>query len=204
MTRLGLNHFFRDHSVNDPMALMIYSKTFLKKYYYYHFSSFFCGVSPWALSLLVGRWLFFCFVILNRALFASHLWVIEFLHAFFLNFRFYFKSSSRNYQDYFLSLLFIHDFPLSLSYHILAPPPLPLWPQVLLLLSLLLILLLFSLRVFHINVSWWSFTGVCVWASLPWSLGIFSVFCSISIMMTFGWTRFVCQLPTLPLLIPRL
>ena len=43
------------------------------------------------------------------------------------------------------------------------------------------------LRVFHISVSWWSFIRVWVTASLLKSPGLFSVFWSFSIMLSFGW-----------------
>ena len=83
------------------------------------------------------------------------------------------------------------------------------WLLLLLLLSLLLLLI----RVFHISVSWWSFTGDWVTASLFKSPGLFSVFCPFSIMLLFGWSLLVllflsppvsslillgCQLPNLP------
>ena len=38
------------------------------------------------------------------------------------------------------------------------------------------------IRVFHISVSWWSFTGVWVTANLPKSPGLFSIFWPFSIM----------------------
>ena len=41
--------------------------------------------------------------------------------------------------------------------------------------SLSLLLLLYSQWVFHISISWWSFTRVWVTASLFWSLGLFSI-----------------------------
>ena len=40
----------------------------------------------------------------------------------------------------------------------------------------LYIIIICSLRVFHISFGWWSFTGVCVTASLLKSPGLFSVF----------------------------
>ena len=40
----------------------------------------------------------------------------------------------------------------------------------------------YSLEIFHIRVSWWSFTGVWVTASLLKSPGLFSVFWLFSIM----------------------
>ena len=45
----------------------------------------------------------------------------------------------------------------------------------------------YSLRVFHITVSWCSFTGVWATASTLKSPGLFSVFWSISVMQLFGW-----------------
>ena len=53
-------------------------------------------------------------------------------------------------------------------------------------LGLLLLLLLF-IRVFHISVSWWSFTGDWVTTNLLKSPGLFSVFWPFSIMLFF-WT----------------
>ena len=51
------------------------------------------------------------------------------------------------------------------------------------------------IRVSHIRVSWWFFTGVWVTASLLKSPGLFSVFCPSSIMLSFGWSPLVRQLP---------
>ena len=45
------------------------------------------------------------------------------------------------------------------------------------------IITIYSLRVFHFSVSWWSFTGVWVTASLLKSPGLFSVFCPFSTML---------------------
>ena len=54
-----------------------------------------------------------------------------------------------------------------------------------LVLSLLLLLLLFiPWEFFHISVSWWSFTGVWVTASLLKSPGLFSIFWLISIFIS--------------------
>ena len=68
---------------------------------------------------------------------------------------------------------------------------------------LLLLLLLLFMRVFHISVSWWSFTGDYVTASLLKSVGLFSVFWPFSIMLLFGWSPLGYQLPNLlcPLII---
>ena len=63
--------------------------------------------------------------------------------------------------------------------------------------SLLLLLLLLLNRVFHTSVSWWSFTGDWVIASLLKSPGLFSVFWPSSIML-FGWSLLDRQLPNPP------
>ena len=52
--------------------------------------------------------------------------------------------------------------------------------------SLLIILLLYSFRVFHISVSWWSFTGVWETASLLKSPGFVSGFWPFLAMLSFG------------------
>ena len=54
----------------------------------------------------------------------------------------------------------------------------------------------YSLRVFHISVSWWSFTGVWVTASLLKSPELFSVFWPISIIQLFGWSPLVLLFPS--------
>ena len=46
------------------------------------------------------------------------------------------------------------------------------------------------IRVFHISVSWWSFTGVRVTASLLKSPGLFSVFCPFSIYYHYHYYYF--------------
>ena len=53
---------------------------------------------------------------------------------------------------------------------------------------LIIIIIIHFLRVFHISVSWWSFTEVWVTASLRKSPGLFSVLWPISIMLQFGWS----------------
>ena len=53
----------------------------------------------------------------------------------------------------------------------------------------------YSFRVFRISVSWWFFTGVWVTPSLLNSPGLFSVFCPSLIMLSFGWSPIVRQLP---------
>ena len=54
------------------------------------------------------------------------------------------------------------------------------------------------IRVFHISVSWWSFTGDWVTASLLKSPGLFSVFCLSLIMLLFGCSPLGHQLPNSP------
>ena len=58
--------------------------------------------------------------------------------------------------------------------------------------------LFYSLRVFHISVSCWSFTEVRVTASLLKSPGLFSVFWPILIMLYFGWSPFDFLFPSPP------
>ena len=57
------------------------------------------------------------------------------------------------------------------------------------------------LRVFHTNVSWWFFTGVWVTASFLKSLGLFSVFWPILIMLESWWFLLVFLYPSLPVLL---
>ena len=54
------------------------------------------------------------------------------------------------------------------------------------------------IRVFHISVRWWCFTGVWVTASLLKSPGLFSVFWPFSIILSFRWSPLVRQLPSPP------
>ena len=54
------------------------------------------------------------------------------------------------------------------------------------------------IRVFHISVSWWSFTGVWVTASLLKSPWLFSVFWPFSIILLFGQSPLCRQLPNPP------
>ena len=60
------------------------------------------------------------------------------------------------------------------------------------------------IRAFHISNSRWFFTEVWVTASLLKSPGLFLVFCPFSIMLSFGWSPLVRQLPSplVPLVIP--
>ena len=52
------------------------------------------------------------------------------------------------------------------------------------------------IRAFHISVSRWFFTGVWVTTSFLKSPGLFLVFWSFSIMLSFGWSPLVRQLPS--------
>ena len=52
------------------------------------------------------------------------------------------------------------------------------------------------IRAFHISVSRWFFTGIWVTASLLKSLELFLVFWPFSIMLSFGWSPLVRQLPS--------
>ena len=52
----------------------------------------------------------------------------------------------------------------------------------------------FLVRVFHISVSWWFFTGIWLTASLLKSPGLLSVFWQFSIILSFGRSSLVRQL----------
>ena len=71
--------------------------------------------------------------------------------------------------------------------------------------QLIIIIIIYSLRVFHLSFSWWSFTKVWVTASFLMSQGLFSVFWPISIMLSFGWSPLVLlfPIPPVPLIILR-
>ena len=62
---------------------------------------------------------------------------------------------------------------------------------------------IYSFRVFHISVSWWSFNWVWVTARVLMSPGLFSVFWPFSIMGCFRWSPVGGQLssPPVPLTI---
>ena len=62
----------------------------------------------------------------------------------------------------------------------------------------IVVIINYSLSVFHISLSWWSFTGVWVTASLLKSPGLFSVFWLFTIMLSFGWSSPIRQLPSPP------
>ena len=72
-----------------------------------------------------------------------------------------------------------------------------------LIIIIIIIVIIYSFRVLHIIVSWWSFTGVWVAASLLKFSEPFSVFWPSSIMLSFGWSPLVHQLlnPPGPLII---
>ena len=61
------------------------------------------------------------------------------------------------------------------------------------------IIINFILKVFHISVSGWSFTGARVTASFLKSHGLFSVFWPITIMQGSGWSSFVLWLLSPPI-----
>ena len=60
------------------------------------------------------------------------------------------------------------------------------------------LILVSIITVFHISVSWWSFTGDWVTASLLKSPGLFSVFWQFSIMLLFGCSPLGRQFPNPP------
>ena len=62
----------------------------------------------------------------------------------------------------------------------------------------IIIIIIYSLRVFYNNVSRWSFTGVWLTASLLNSPGLFTVIWPISIMLLFGWSPLVLLIPSPP------
>ena len=64
--------------------------------------------------------------------------------------------------------------------------------------SVSLFIIIYSFRVFHISDIWWFLTGVWVTANLLKSPGLFSVFWSFSIMLSFGWSPLIRQLPSHP------
>ena len=54
------------------------------------------------------------------------------------------------------------------------------------------------IRDFHISINWWFFIGVWVTASFLKSPGLFLVFWPFSIMLLFGWSPLIRQLPNPP------
>ena len=73
--------------------------------------------------------------------------------------------------------------------------PFFIWPNFSFLYNSQWIILLLLIWLFHISVSWWSFTGDWVTASLLKSPGLFSVFWLFSIMLLLGWSPLGRQLP---------
>ena len=63
---------------------------------------------------------------------------------------------------------------------------------------IIIVVIIYSFRVLLIDVSWWSLTGVWVTASLLKSPGLFSIFWPFSIMLSFGCSPLVLQLPSPP------
>ena len=61
----------------------------------------------------------------------------------------------------------------------------------------------FSLRIFHVSVSWGFFTGVWVTVSLLRFRGHFLGFCPILIKLKSRSSRFILRFPTLHFLFPR-
>ena len=59
-------------------------------------------------------------------------------------------------------------------------------------------LLFYFFQVFHITVSWRTFTGVWVTTSPLRSPGLFLIFWLISTMLYFGLSQFILSFPTLP------
>ena len=57
------------------------------------------------------------------------------------------------------------------------------------------------MRVFHVSINWWSFTGIWVTTSLLKSPGFFSVFWPISTILWFGWSPIVHLFPSPPVLL---
>ena len=53
---------------------------------------------------------------------------------------------------------------------------------IIIMIIIIIIIIIYTLRVFHIGVSWWSFTEVWVTASILKSPGLFSVFWPTSVM----------------------
>ena len=84
-------------------------------------------------------------------------WKIEVLIYFFTFFQFYFVVSQGNK---------VHNSATSFV-----------------IIIIIIIILINPLSVFHVSVSWWSFTGVWVKASLHKSSGLFSVFWPFSIIL---------------------
>ena len=68
---------------------------------------------------------------------------------------------------------------------------------------IIIIIIIIPWEFFQISVSWQSFAEVWEIASLLKSPGLFSVFCPISIMLSFGWSSLFLSFPSplVPLLI---
>ena len=68
----------------------------------------------------------------------------------------------------------------------------------LLIIIIIIIIIIYSFRVFHISASWWFFTGFWVTVSLLKFPGLFTIFWPSSIMLSFGWSPLIRQLPNPP------
>ena len=68
----------------------------------------------------------------------------------------------------------------------------------------IILIFFYYLRDFHINVSWWSSTGIWMKTSLLKSPGLFPVFWPFSIMLYFGWSPLVLLFPSPLVLLPIL
>ena len=71
------------------------------------------------------------------------------------------------------------------------------WPGVIVGLYIIITIIIYSFRVIHHSISRWFFTGVWETANLK-SPGFFSVFWPSSIMLSFGLSPLVRQLPSPP------
>ena len=65
-------------------------------------------------------------------------------------------------------------------------------------LFIIIIIIIYSFRVFHISVSWWSFTKIWVRASLLKSPGLISGFWPFPVILSFEWFPLGRQLPSPP------
>ena len=72
------------------------------------------------------------------------------------------------------------------------------WVAIIIIIIIKFIIIYYSLEFFHFSISWWSFTGDWVTASLLKSPGLFSVFWPFSIMLLFGLSPLGRQLLNLP------
>ena len=106
----------------------------------------------------------------------------NYLFIFLLSFIFTLRSTETPKSTKCLFFCFVGKYRVSFAWEL----PIPLSPHNLLIQFLYELSIddfnIYSFRVFHIRVSWWSFTGFWVTASLLKSPGLFSVFWPFSIM----------------------